>query len=88
MAEKGEGQGEDELADEADEPLVTVYATDMQSRVAVLRMALEDAEIPFLAKNAEVSTFFPVDGMAVVDFQVRERDAERARAVIQELGLR
>lgn len=70
-----------------DEPLVTIYATDIQSRVAVIKMALREAEIPYIAVNDVVSSILPIDGMAVVEFQVFERDAERATEVLTELGL-
>ena len=70
-----------------DEPLVTIYATDMQSRVAIIKMALREAEIPYIAVNDVVSSVLPFDGMGVVEFQVFERDAERATEVLTELGL-
>ena len=70
-----------------DDELVTVYETDMQGRVAVIKMAFRDADIPFLCVNDVIATVFPIDGMAVVGFRVLERDAERARQVLGELGL-
>lgn len=70
-----------------DEPLVTIYATDIQSRVAVIKMALREAEIPYIAVNDVVSAIYPIGGMAVVKFQVFERDIERATEVLTELGL-
>jgi len=70
-----------------EEPVVTVFETTMQSQVAVVRMAFEDAGIPFSAVNETVSTIFPVDGMAIVHFQVLKSDVARAREVVSELGL-
>ena len=74
------------MAIEDDAP-VTVYETTKQHEVAVIRMALDDADIPFASPNETVSTIFPVDGMAIVSFQVMPQDAERAREAIRELGL-
>ncbi|NLW50256.1 MAG: DUF2007 domain-containing protein [Candidatus Brocadiaceae bacterium] len=69
-----------------DEELVTVYETDMQGRVAVLKMALQNEGIPFLCDNEVLSGVLPIDGMAVVSFQVRPCDVERAGRVLDELG--
>lgn len=69
-----------------EEALVTICETDSQSRVAVVKMALGEAEIPFIAVNDIVSTTYPIDGMAIVSFQVRQEDAEEARAVLDRLG--
>jgi len=66
--------------------LVTVYETDVQTRVPMVKMALGDADIPFLCVNDVISTVLPIDGMAVVGFQVLERDVERARQVLDDLG--
>ncbi|MHC5035067.1 MAG: hypothetical protein ACYTFZ_08530 [Planctomycetota bacterium] len=70
-----------------DEEVVTVYATDIQSRVAVIKMALDDAGIPYAAVNDAVSAVLPVDGMAVVSFEVLQSDAARAHEVLEQLGL-
>jgi len=70
-----------------DDDLVTAYETDLASRVAVVKMALREADIPFMCANDVVSTIYPVDGMAVVRFQVFRRDAERAERALVRLGL-
>ena len=70
---------------ETDE-FVTVYETDLQPRVAMVKMALRGADIPFLCVNDVISTVLPIDGMGVVGFRVLERDAERARQVLDDLG--
>ena len=66
---------------------VTVYETDAQMQVAMVKMALEGADIPFVCVNEIISTVLPIDGMAVVGFQVLAQDAERAREVIADLGI-
>jgi hypothetical protein len=66
--------------------LVTVYETAMQTQVAVVKMALQDADIRFLCVNDVVSTVLPIDGMAVVGFRVLEQDAASAREVLEDLG--
>jgi len=70
-----------------DDRTVIVYETDNQGIVAVIKMALTGADIPFTAVNEVVSTIYPVDGMAVVSFEVLERDAPRARQTLTRLGL-
>ena len=69
------------------EELVAAYETDRHGTVAVVKMALRDADVPFIAVNDVVSGFCPVDGMAIVSFQVCRDDLERARAVLVKLGL-
>ncbi len=71
-----------------DEELVTVYETDRQVDVAIVKIALQDADIRFVAVNDVISTVYPIDGMAVVGFQVLRRDAERARDTLTRLGLK
>jgi hypothetical protein len=70
-----------------DEGTVTVYATDIQSLVAVIKMALDDAGISYIAVNDVVSAVLPVDGMAVVSFEVLQSDAVRAHEILEQLGL-
>ncbi len=72
------------MADE--EEFVTIYETDLQPRVVIIKMALRDAGIRFIAVNDVVSSVLPVDGMAVIGFQVLARDAPRAREVVRALG--
>jgi len=69
-----------------DEPLVTVYETTSQSKVALARLALDEAGIRFSAANDLVSTLLPFDGVVIVRFEVLESDAERARQVLAERG--
>jgi len=68
------------------ERIVTVYETELIEKVAMLRMALDDAAIPYMTANDVVSTILPTDGMAVIRFQVLEGDVERAQEVLRELG--
>ncbi|MFO8007142.1 MAG: DUF2007 domain-containing protein [Candidatus Brocadiia bacterium] len=67
--------------------LVTVYETRSRPRAAIVQIAFADHDIPFSILNDMMSTIYPVDGMAVIGIQVRARDAERAAAVLQEMGL-
>jgi hypothetical protein len=71
-----------------DGDLVTVYETDLRERIALVEYALKDAGIRYIATNEMVSVVYPVDGMAVVGFQVSADDADRARAVIAALPFR
>ena len=80
MGDRGEGSMRDD-------ELVTIYATDMQGRVAVIKMALDEAEIPYMAVGDVVSSIYPIVGMALVRFQVFHRDADRAQEVLTALGL-
>jgi len=66
--------------------IVTIYETERIEKVAMLRMAFDDAGIPYITANDVVSTVYPTDGMAVIRFQVLEGDAERAQEVVRELG--
>ena len=70
-----------------DDDLVTVYESDFISRVAVVKMALREADIRFICANDIVSSIYPADGMAVVRFQVFRRDVRRAEEAIRRLGL-
>jgi hypothetical protein len=65
---------------------VTIYETDMQARVAMVKMALQNADIPFMCVNDVVSSVLPIDGMGIVGFRVPEQDAERARQILDDLG--
>ena len=69
-----------------DDEFVIVYETDLQPRVAMVKMALRGADIPFMCDNDVVSTILPIDGMAVVGFRVRKQDVARARQVLADLG--
>ena len=69
-----------------DEEFITVYETDMQTRVSMVKMALQDADIPFMCDNDVISAVLPIDGMAVVRFRVLAQDADRAGEVLDDLG--
>ncbi|MHC4480580.1 MAG: putative signal transducing protein [Planctomycetota bacterium] len=71
------GQGED---------LVTVYETDLPGRVAVIKMALAEAGIRYIAEGDILSAIYPTDGMAVVRFQVCRRDEAAALDVLRRIG--
>jgi hypothetical protein len=71
----------------ADDDLVIVYETDWRPHIAMVRLTLQQADIPFTAINDVVSGIYPIDGMAVVRFQVLARDAARARQAIEDLHL-
>ncbi len=73
-------------ASEEDQRIITVYETERIEKVAMLRMALENAGIPYITANDVVSTIYPTDGMAMIRFQVLEGDAERAQEILRELG--
>lgn len=66
--------------------VVTVYETERIEKVAMLRMALDDAGIPYITANDVVSAVLPFNGMVMVRFQVLEEDLERAYEVLRELG--
>jgi hypothetical protein len=72
------------MADDGE--LVTVYETDLRERIALAEYALRAAGIPYIAANATISVIYPVDGMAIVRFQVCPADAERALGVIRSLN--
>jgi DNA primase len=65
---------------------VTVFESDSQAQVMIVKMALWEADVPFMCSNDVISTVLPIDGMAVVSFRVLERDAARARQVLDDLG--
>lgn len=69
-----------------DDEFATVYQTDSQAQVMMLKMALGNADIPFMCDNDVVSTVLPFDGMAVVKFRVLQRDVARAREILDDLG--
>jgi len=68
------------------ERVVTLYETDLIEKVAILRMALDNAGIPHITANDVVSSVLPTNGMVMIRFQVLEGDAERAHGVLRELG--
>ena len=72
---------------EMQDVLVTVHATDRPGEVAVVKMALSDAFIPYIAVNDVVSGVLTFDGMVWVQFRVRQGDADRALEVLRELGV-
>ncbi len=69
-----------------DQRIVTIYETERIEKVAMLRMAFEDAGIPYMTANDVVSTVYPTDGMAMIRFQILEVDVERAQEVLRALG--
>ena len=70
-----------------EEDLVTVCSTADAGEVALIKMRLDGAEIPYIAVNDVISTICPIDGMALVKFQVFRRDEEEARELLQAFGL-
>lgn len=74
------------MADE-DQAVVTVYETESLLEIGMVKSAFGEADIPFMAINDIVSSVYPVDGMAIVKFQVLGRDVPRARQVLSDLGL-
>ncbi|GAH36330.1 unnamed protein product [marine sediment metagenome] len=69
-----------------DEELITVYSTDQPVQVALAKMRLDGEGIDYIAVNDIISAVYPVDGMAVVRFQVRRSDAERAVELLRHYG--
>jgi len=67
---------------------ITVYSTDRPVEVAMIKLALNSAGIEYVAVNDVISAVLPVDGMAVVKFQVRREDVECALEVLRRHGHR
>jgi len=74
---------------EDEERLVTVFATDDEGTIAVTASILESAGIPFFEKGGAARGFglqvFNLSA-AIVEFQVRERDAATARELLSHLA--
>ena len=68
-----------------EEKMVTVYETESYEEACVVKLALEDANVPFSTTNDLVSTVMHFDGMAVTGFQVLEGDVERAQEALAQL---
>ena len=71
-----------------DDDLVTVYSTDNQVEVAFIKTQLDSAEIRYIAANDVISLVYPVDGMAIVRFQVLRKDAAEAAEVLLTHGFK
>jgi hypothetical protein len=71
------------------ERLVTVFATDDEGTIAVAASILESAEIPFFEKGGASRSFglqvFNLSA-SLVEFQVREQDADAARELLSHLA--
>ena len=65
------------------EDFVTVYTTSRPDEAAIVKLRLEQADVPYLTRNDVVSSVLPFDGMAEVEFEVRREDAERAREALR-----
>ncbi len=74
------------MGDEDD--LVNVYSTTSQSDVALIKMWLDAAGIRYITCNEVISAVYPVDGMAMVRFQVRRGDEALALEVLREHGFK
>jgi len=71
-----------------DDELVTVFETNGPLEIGMAKSALDEAEIPYSLTNDAVSSVLPFDGMVIVSFQVRRCDAEDARHVLEDVGLK
>ena len=71
-----------------DDDLVLLYTTNRQGEVVVIKAWLDDEGIPYATDNEVMSVIYPVDGMAMVKFWVRRRDARKAAQMLLSHGLK
>jgi len=71
----------------SDDDLVTVYTTEYPDEISLVKLRLDQADIPHLAQNESIAFWYRVGKLAEVRFLVQRRDAQRARQVLQETGL-
>ncbi|MCD6416885.1 MAG: DUF2007 domain-containing protein [Planctomycetes bacterium] len=65
--------------------LITVHETYDQGRAAIIKMALQEADVPFTATN-DIIAGIGLPGMGGIRIQVLDRDVERAREVLRRGG--
>ena len=75
------------MADD-DDDLVVVYSTDSRGEIALIRMWLDEAGIPYIGGDEVMPFVYPVDGMALVRFLVRRSDAQEAAQILLSHGLK
>ena len=71
-----------------DDALVTIYSTDRQGEIPFVKAWLDAEGIPYVTANEAISVVFPTDGMAMVRFSVRRRDAVKAVELLRAHGLK
>jgi len=71
-----------------DDALVTIYSTDRQAEIPLVKAWLDAEGIPYVTANEAISVIYPVDGMALVRLSVRRRDALKAVELLRAHGLK
>ncbi len=71
-----------------DEDLVTLYSTDDQVEVALIKMWLDDVGIRCLTTSDVMRSIYPAGGMVTVRIQVFDRDVAKAAEVLRAHGLK
>ncbi|HUI31828.1 MAG TPA: DUF2007 domain-containing protein [Candidatus Acidoferrales bacterium] len=65
---------------------VRVYYTFVPSEIINAKMILDKEGIEYITSNENFAALYPgADGMATVDFLVKEKDEERAKEVLRDL---
>ena len=70
------------------EDLVTLCTSDNLVEIALIRLRLDQAHIPYVASNESVAFWYRVGALAEVRFLVQGKDLEGARQVLRAHGLR
>ena len=73
---------------EHDDDAVTIYSTDNQVEVALIKMWLDSAGIDHIVVNEAVSSLYPIAALSWVRFQVLSRDAAKAAEVLRTHGFK
>jgi hypothetical protein len=71
-------------ANDSEEQLVRIFATNNPALITVFKSLLDDAQIDYLAKGANIQDLF-VGAIGAVQFFVNASDAEEARAIVTTL---
>ena len=69
--------------------LVSVFATNKQSELAVVKSLLGDAGIEYFVENENVNLLHgAADGWTLMDVRVREEDAKNAKELLKGISPR
>jgi hypothetical protein len=71
-----------------EEELVTIYTTDLQWQVTLIKLRLDEADIEYMTSNETFSGLWGIGVPSEVRFLVGSKDAERAAKVLREHGFK